>query len=102
MTTESTTLRLHVVDLAFALFAANYVEHDDLQEGTSYEELEIAGTERNNNMVKVSPALGRYAFHLVRRFQFKYPAMDRRNAHAHTVCSWIRRDFHAARLDAPG
>lgn len=103
MPTESRTLRLHIVDLAFALFAADYVEHDDLQEGTSYEELAIAGAERHSIMVEVSPALGRYAFYLVMRFQGKYPSpTDRRSGRAQTVSSQIRRRFHAARLPAPG
>ena len=102
MTSEKTTLQLHVVDLAFALFAADYVEHDDLHEGTSYEELEFAGNERDSNIVEVSPALGRYAFHLVSRYGYKYPYTDRRSMAAHAVCSWIRMDFHAAMLPAPG
>lgn len=94
---------LHVVDLAFALFASGYVEHDDLQDGTSFEELEVFASERDRNVVEVPPALGRYAFHLVRRYQFKYPGnTDRRSAHAHAVCSYMRMDFHASGLDAPG
>ena len=102
MGTELQKVPLHVVDLAFALFASEYVKHDDLQEGTSLEELETAGTSRGSNVVEVSQALGRYAFHLVRRFQFRYEATDRRSMHAHAVCSLLRRDFHAAGFDAPG
>lgn len=99
---ESTTLPLHVVDLAFALSAADYVEHEDLQAGTSYDELEEAGTERDSNLVMVSPELGRYAFHLVRRFQSAHTPTDRRSIKAHAVCSSIREDFIIARLPAPG
>ncbi len=93
---------LHVVDLAFALFASQYVRHDDLQDGTSFKELEWAATERDCNTVDVSPALGRYAFHLVRRFESKYPPTDQRSMTAHAVCSWLRMDFHSAGLNAPG
>lgn len=99
---ESTTLPLHVVDLAFALFAADYVEHDDLQVGTSFDELEEAGTARDSNVVMVSPELGRYAFRLVRRFQFAHTPRDRRSIRAHAVCSSIREDFITAGLPAPG
>ena len=102
MTRNSQKVRLHVVDLAFALFAAEYVKHDDLQEGTSFEELEAAGWEHDNNVLEVSWALGRYAFWIVSRYEGLHHYTDRRSNNAHAVRSSLRRDFHASGVDAPG
>ena len=54
MENEFKTAPLHVVDLAFALFASEYIEHDGLREGTSFEELEFAGTSRDSSILEVS------------------------------------------------
>ena len=102
MTRDSQKVRLHVLDLAFALFAAEYVKHDDLQEGTSFEELEVAGWERDHNVVEVSWALGSYAFWIVNRYEDLYHHTDRRSNNAHAVRSSLRMDFHASGVDAPG
>ena len=95
-------VELHVVDLAFARFAALYVDNESSIEGISLENLEFYASERDSHVVKVSPELGRYAFYLARKYQLaNRNAPDLRDMIAHAVCSNIRSDFIASGFPGP-